>query len=150
MGLRVGTPIIRPHATCEGGYVRGAASINGIEDFRAYTKERRPCPRGVSAEHFLLYLKEVEYWFSTTLLSLDNAGDQGARFYEASMCQAGVLYRMLQSLLWCSARLWAEVRMGSIGVCFWMLACRDGIHSGDGPRSRQQKTRRAGMGERVC
>jgi transposase len=48
----------------EGEYVRGAASINGIEGFWAYAKERLLRPHGVSANHFLLYLKEVEYRFN--------------------------------------------------------------------------------------
>ncbi len=48
----------------QGEYVRGAASINGIEGFWAYAKERLLRPHGVSAEHFLLYLKEVEYRFN--------------------------------------------------------------------------------------
>ena len=48
----------------QGEYVRGAALINGIEGFWAYAKERLLRPHGVSAEHFLLYLKEVEYRFN--------------------------------------------------------------------------------------
>lgn len=48
----------------QGEYVRGAASINGIEGFWAYAKERLVRPHGVSADHFLLYLKEVEYRFN--------------------------------------------------------------------------------------
>lgn len=48
----------------QGEYVRGAASINGIEGFWAYAKERLLRPHGVSSEHFLLYLKEVEYRFN--------------------------------------------------------------------------------------
>lgn len=47
-----------------GEYVRGSASINGIEGFWAYAKERMLRPHGVSTDHFLLYLKEVEYRFN--------------------------------------------------------------------------------------
>lgn len=45
-------------------YVRGRATINGIEGFWGYAKERLIKHHGVSAEHFLLYLKEMEYRFN--------------------------------------------------------------------------------------
>ncbi len=45
-------------------YVRGTASINGIEGFWAYAKERLLRHHGVSPDHFLLYLKEMEYRFN--------------------------------------------------------------------------------------
>lgn len=45
-------------------YVRDRASINGIEGFWAYAKERLLRHHGVSPEHFLLYLKEMEYRFN--------------------------------------------------------------------------------------
>jgi len=45
-------------------YVRGEASINGIEGFWAYAKERLLRHHGVSPDHFLLYLKEMEYRFN--------------------------------------------------------------------------------------
>lgn len=45
-------------------YVRGRASINGIEGFWAYAKERLLKHHGVSPGHFLLYLKEMEYRFN--------------------------------------------------------------------------------------
>lgn len=48
----------------DGEYVRGAASINGIEGFWAYAKERILRVHGVSPEHFLLYLKEMEFRFN--------------------------------------------------------------------------------------
>ena len=47
-----------------GEYARGAASINGIEGFWAYAKERLLRHHGVADDHFLLYLKEVEYRFN--------------------------------------------------------------------------------------
>ena len=48
----------------EGEYVRGPATINGIEGFWAYAKERLLRHHGVADDHFLLYLKEVEYRFN--------------------------------------------------------------------------------------
>lgn len=48
----------------EGEYARGTATINGIEGFWAYAKERLLRPHGVADDHFLLYLKEVEYRFN--------------------------------------------------------------------------------------
>jgi len=50
------------HGTRE--YVRGPATINGIEGFWAYAKERLLRHHGVSPDHFLLYLKEMEYRFN--------------------------------------------------------------------------------------
>jgi transposase-like protein len=47
-----------------GEYVRGPASINGIEGFWAYAKERLLRHHGVADDHFLPYLKEVEYRFN--------------------------------------------------------------------------------------
>ena len=47
-----------------GEYVRGRATINGIEGFWAYAKERLLRHHGVADDHFLLYLKEVEYRFN--------------------------------------------------------------------------------------
>ena len=48
----------------ENEYVRGAASINGIEGYWAYAKERLLRPHGVADENLLLYLKETEYRFN--------------------------------------------------------------------------------------
>lgn len=45
-------------------YVRGTATINGIEGFWAYAKERLAKHHGVSPNHFLFYLKETEYRFN--------------------------------------------------------------------------------------
>ena len=50
-------------------YVRGKASINGIEGFWAYAKERLLRHHGVSPNHFLLYLKEMEYRFNHRTLT---------------------------------------------------------------------------------
>jgi transposase len=50
------------HGTNE--FVRGTATINGIEGFWAYAKERLLRHHGVSPDHFLLYLKEMEYRFN--------------------------------------------------------------------------------------
>jgi transposase-like protein len=50
------------HGTSE--WVRGTATINGIEGFWAYAKERLLKHHGVSPNHFLLYLKEMEYRFN--------------------------------------------------------------------------------------
>lgn len=50
-------------------YVRGPVTINGIEGFWAYAKERLLRPHGVSSQHFLLYLKEMEYRFNHRDLS---------------------------------------------------------------------------------
>ena len=50
------------HGTNE--FVRGTATINGIEGFWAYAKERLLRHHGVSPNHFLLYLKEMEYRFN--------------------------------------------------------------------------------------
>lgn len=55
------------HQTVDHGqaeYARGAASINGIEGFWGYGKERLLRYHGVSAENFLYYLKEIEYRFN--------------------------------------------------------------------------------------
>jgi len=45
-------------------YKRGKATINGIEGFWCYTKERLLKHHGVSPENFLNYLKEKEYRFN--------------------------------------------------------------------------------------
>lgn len=58
-----------------GEYVRGAASINGIEGFWAYAKERLLRHHGVSPDHFLLYLKEIEYRFNHRDLSAQELVD---------------------------------------------------------------------------
>ena len=50
------------HGTNE--FVRGTATINGIEGFWAYAKERLLRHHGVGPDHFLLYLKEMEYRFN--------------------------------------------------------------------------------------
>lgn len=50
-------------------YVRGSATINGIEGFWAYAKERILRHHGVSADHFLFYIKEMEYRFNHRTLS---------------------------------------------------------------------------------
>jgi transposase-like protein len=47
-----------------GEYVRGPATINGIEGYWAYAKERLLRPHGMADKHFLLYLKETEYRFN--------------------------------------------------------------------------------------
>lgn len=52
-----------------GEYVRGRATINGIEGYWAYAKERLLRHHGVDDDHFLLYLKEVEYRFNHRELS---------------------------------------------------------------------------------
>jgi transposase len=56
-------------------YVRGDASINGIEGFWAYAKERLLKHHGVSPEHFLLYLKEMEYRFNHRSLDPNDFAD---------------------------------------------------------------------------
>jgi len=48
----------------EAEYARGAASINGIEGFWGYAKERLLRYHGVSPKNFLYYLKEIEYRFN--------------------------------------------------------------------------------------
>ncbi len=48
----------------EGEYVRGPVTINGIEGFWGFAKERLLKHHGVADEHFLLYLKEAEYRFN--------------------------------------------------------------------------------------
>ena len=45
-------------------YVRGAASINGIEGFWGYLKEQLLKYHGISPRNFLRYLKEVEFRFN--------------------------------------------------------------------------------------
>lgn len=52
-------------------YVRDRATINGIEGFWAYAKERLLRHHGVSPDHFLLYLKEMEYRFNHRTLEPD-------------------------------------------------------------------------------
>ena len=56
-------------------YVRGTASINGIEGFWAYAKERLLRHHGVSPDHFLLYLKEMEYRFNHRSLAPADCAD---------------------------------------------------------------------------
>lgn len=56
-------------------YVRGTASINGIEGFWAYAKERLLRHHGVSPDHFLLYLKEMEYRFNHRSLDPNDFAD---------------------------------------------------------------------------
>ncbi|MBS3813725.1 IS1595 family transposase [Candidatus Bipolaricaulota bacterium] len=45
-------------------YKHGKATINGIEGFWGYAKERLLTHHGVSPENFLKYLKEKEYRFN--------------------------------------------------------------------------------------
>lgn len=61
------------HGTKE--YVRGTATINGIEGFWAYAKERLLKYHGVSPDHFLLYLKEMEYRFNHRSLTPTDFAD---------------------------------------------------------------------------
>lgn len=61
------------HGTRE--YVRGTATINGIEGFWAYAKERLLKHHGVSPDHFLLYLKEMEYRFNHRSLDQTDFAD---------------------------------------------------------------------------
>jgi transposase len=61
------------HGTRE--YVRGTATINGIEGFWAYAKERLLRHHGVSPDHFLLYLKEMEYRFNHRSLAPTDFAD---------------------------------------------------------------------------
>ncbi len=57
-------------------YVRGSASINGIDEgFWAYAKERLLRHHGVSPDHFLLYLKEMEYRFNHRTLDPTDFAD---------------------------------------------------------------------------
>lgn len=48
----------------EDEYRRGNASINGIEGFWGYTKERLVKHHGMSPEHFPLYLKEIQFRYN--------------------------------------------------------------------------------------
>lgn len=52
-------------------YKRGAASINGIEGFWGYAKERLLKHHGMSPNNFLLYLKEIEFRFNHRHLNSD-------------------------------------------------------------------------------
>lgn len=61
------------HGTRE--FVRGPATINGIEGFWAYAKERFLKHHGVSPDHFLLYLKEMEYRFNHRSLTPNDFAD---------------------------------------------------------------------------
>lgn len=66
------------HETVEHGtleFVRGSATINGIEGFWAYAKERLLRHHGVSPDHFLLYLKEMEYRFNHRTLDPTDFAD---------------------------------------------------------------------------
>jgi transposase len=66
------------HETVEHGtreFVRGSATINGIEGFWAYAKERLLRHHGVSPDHFLLYLKEMEYRFNHRTLDPNDFAD---------------------------------------------------------------------------
>ena len=53
----------------EAEYKRGAASINGIEGFWGYAKERLLRYHGVSPANFLYYLKEIEFRFNHRTLN---------------------------------------------------------------------------------
>lgn len=48
----------------EDEYRRGNASINGIEGFWGYTKERLVKHHGMSTDHFPLYLKEIQFRYN--------------------------------------------------------------------------------------
>lgn len=61
------------HGTRE--YARGPATINGIEGFWAFAKERLLRHHGVSPDHFLLYLKEMEYRFNHRSLDSTDFAD---------------------------------------------------------------------------
>lgn len=50
-------------------YKRGKATINGIEGFWGYAKERLLKHHGVSLENFLSHLKEKEFRFNYRHLS---------------------------------------------------------------------------------
>lgn len=50
-------------------YVRGAASINGMEGFWGYLKERLLKYHGISPRNFSRYLKEVEFRFNHRYLT---------------------------------------------------------------------------------
>ena len=66
------------HETVQHGsreFVRGTATINGIEGFWAYAKERLLRHHGVSPDHFLLYLKEMEYRFNHRSLNSTDFAD---------------------------------------------------------------------------
>lgn len=52
-------------------YRRGSASINGIEGFWAYAKERITKSHGISPNHFVFYLKEIEFRFNHRDLNQD-------------------------------------------------------------------------------
>lgn len=51
-------PVTGLGSTCEG------LTINRIEGYWAYAKDRLLRPHGVADEHFLLYLEETEYRFN--------------------------------------------------------------------------------------
>src|SRR5699024_10990122 len=53
----------------EAEYKRGAASINGIEGFWGYAKERLLRYHGVSPANCLYYLKEIEFPFNHRTLN---------------------------------------------------------------------------------
>lgn len=52
-------------------YKRGSASINGIEGFWGYAKERLLKHHGMSPKNFLFYLKEIEFRFNHRHLNSD-------------------------------------------------------------------------------
>lgn len=63
-GLRKDFADHRTVAHKDNEYKRGDASINGIEGFWGYAKERLLKHHGMSADNFLLYLKEIEFRFN--------------------------------------------------------------------------------------
>lgn len=52
------------------GWIRGTGTINGIEGFWVYAKERLLRHHGVSPKHSFLYLKEMKYRFNHRSLDL--------------------------------------------------------------------------------
>jgi transposase len=52
-------------------YSRGSASINGIEGFWAYAKERIIRSHGIGPDHLIYYLKEIEFRFNHQDLDSD-------------------------------------------------------------------------------
>lgn len=57
-------------------YKRGSVSINGIEGFWAYAKERLLKHHGISPKNFLYYLKEIEFRFNQRQLTSEQFVDK--------------------------------------------------------------------------